>query len=81
MTSEEIREAFEDGSKQFSEVRDLLRDLKSDVSEAKKAADQTKEVVEAWLALKKAGGFLRWLTGVVASAMAVYLALRGLLHR
>jgi hypothetical protein len=81
MTSDEIREAFEDGSKQFGEIRDLLGELKRDVADAKKAADHTKDIVEAWLALKKAGGFLRWLGGVLASAMAVYLAIRGVMHK
>lgn len=81
MTDQDIQAKFDEGSAQFREIRGLLNELRTDVRAAKKSSENTKEIVEAWLALKKAGGFLRWLGGVLASAMAVYLALRGILHK
>lgn len=81
MTNDEIEAKFEEGSRQFRELRQMLTDMSVDVKAAKSNSAHTKDLVEAWLALKKAGGFLRWLGGVIASAMAVYLAIRGVLHK
>lgn len=74
MTSEEIRQKFDEGSRQFKELREMIEALSKDMHEAKQASEKTKELVEAWTAIKTGGKFLRWIAGVIASIIAIWAA-------
>lgn len=81
MTDEEIKKRFDDGNRQFKEIRDQLGailkaleplpQMKRDIATAKKNGASTKELVEAWNAVKTGGKFVRWiapLAGAVGGA-------------
>lgn len=60
--------------KEFSEVRQSLVEVQKDVA-------STKELVEAWGAVKTAGKFIKWLGSIATGLVAFYLlAKAGLQH-
>lgn len=81
MTDEEIERRFAESSKHFAEIRsdiakvlkalEPLPQMKRDIATAKKNGASTKELVEAWNAVKTGGKFVRWiapLAGAVGGA-------------
>ena len=43
-------------------------DLKHEVTDLKAKVEETRDIVEAWQAVKTGGRFLKWIGGVVAAA-------------
>lgn len=86
ITNEEIKARLDEGSKQFKEINDQLGEIlkalaplpqmKRDIAKAKKDSELTKELVEAWNAVKTGGKFVRWLVPLVGGASAMWAAVK-----
>lgn len=69
-----ILKSFEEVKGSVSEVKQSLAQVEIDVSE-------TKDLVEAWGAVKTAGKFIKWLGSIATGLVAFYLlAKAGLQH-
>lgn len=53
-----------------------IQDIKHDVEKMKSDVAETKEIVEAWSAVKTMGKFLKWASGLIAAATIVYVAIK-----
>lgn len=62
-----LTDAIEAAIKKVDDVVVGLETVRDEVS-------QTKEIVEAWNAVKTGGKFLKWLGGVVAAVVAIIAA-------
>lgn len=86
MTDEEIEFRFAEGSRHFAEIRDDIAkvlkalepipQMKRDIAKAKKDSESTKELIEAWNAVKVGGKFVRWLVPLVGGAGAMWAAVK-----
>ena len=49
--------------------------------EMKRSIDSTKEIVEAWGAVKTGGKFVKWASGILAGVGVIYVVVKGaILH-
>lgn len=92
MTTEDIVARFDEGSRQFAEMRKQLDDvlkaleplpqMRTDIQTAKDDSAQVKELVEAWNAVKTGGKFVRWIAplmgGLAGGWAAIKFGIRGL---
>lgn len=86
MTNDEIRERFEQGSRNFEEIREQLNkvlealeplpQMKIDIAVAKKDAETVKDLVEAWNAVKTGGKFIKWVAPIVGGLIGGWAALK-----
>ncbi len=71
---EERFRAIEDKLDQLLDAVACIPDIQSDLAEVKKDAATTKEIVEAWAAVKTVGKFLKWFAGIIAAVSAIIVA-------
>lgn len=65
----------------FQEFRDEMRGVKQSLVQVEKDVAETKDLVEAWGAVKTAGKFIKWLGSIATGLVAFYLlAKAGLQH-
>lgn len=86
MTDEEIERRFAEVSVHFAEIRediakvlkalDPIPQMEQDIAQAKKDSELTKELVEAWNAVKTGGKFVRWLVPIVGGAGAMWASVK-----
>ncbi len=55
---------------------ECIPDMQSDLADVKKDAAATKEIVEAWAAVKTMGKFLKWSAGIIGAVSAIIVALK-----
>lgn len=53
-----------------------IPDMQSDLADVKEDAAKTKEIVEAWSAVKTMGKFLKWSAGIIGAVSAIIVALK-----
>jgi hypothetical protein len=71
---EERFRTIEDKLDQLLDAVACIPDIQSDLAEVKKDAATTKEIVEAWAAVKTVGKFLKWFAGIIAAVSAIIVA-------
>ena len=78
-----IHERFERGEARFRMIDQKLDTLiasmaalKQDVDELKTDVAETKEIVEAWSAVKTIGKFVKWTGGILAAVIAIGVAVK-----
>lgn len=65
----------------FTEMRGEMQGMKQSLVQVEKDVSETKDIVEAWGAVKTAGKFIKWLGSIATGAVAFYLlAKAGLQH-
>lgn len=70
MTEEEIIQRLDQGTAQFAQIRDSLEEITEQLRplpQMQKDITATKEIVDAWGAVKTGGKFIKWLAGVIAA--------------
>ena len=81
---EQIMARIEAGDLRFASIeRGLARVLEAvePLPEMKRSVDATKEIVEAWDAVKTGGKFVRWASGILAGIGLIYVVVKGaILH-
>lgn len=53
-----------------------IPEIQADLAEVKGDTAKTKEIVEAWAAVKNVGKFLKWFAGIVAAVSAIIVAIK-----
>lgn len=81
MTNEEIKQRLADGQVQFRQINETLQEMNDSLASMKSDMHTTKEIVEAWNAVKTGGKFIRWAVPIVAGIGSFWLALKGWLFR
>lgn len=77
LTREEERlSAIQDKLDQLIEAVSLIPEIQSDLTAVKEDAAKTKEIVEAWAAVKTMGKFLKWASGIIAAVTAIGVAIK-----
>lgn len=86
MTHDEIQERFDQGSKNFEDIREQLEkvltaleplpQMKADIAIAKKDAETVKDLVEAWNAVKTGGKFIKWIAPIIGGLIGGWAALK-----
>lgn len=77
LTREEERlSAIQDKLDQLIEAVSLIPEIQSDLAAVKEDAAKTKEIVEAWAAVKTMGKFLKWASGIIAAVTAIGVAIK-----
>lgn len=61
---------------QLLKVVECIPAIQSDLADVKEDAAKTKELVEAWAAVKTMGKFLKWSAGIIAAMSAIIVALK-----
>lgn len=61
---------------QLLKVVECIPAIQSDLADVKEDAAKTKELVEAWSAVKTMGKFLKWSAGIIAAMSAIIVALK-----
>lgn len=62
-------------------LTDETASLKREFSDLKKKVNETKDIVEAWQAVKTGGKFLKWLGGVIAACVTIFASIKfGIVH-
>lgn len=74
------------GEERFSHIEEKLDrlleavssipEIQADLAEVKGDTAKTKEIVEAWAAVKNVGRFLKWFAGIVAALSAIIVAVK-----
>lgn len=72
-----IEKMLREMNKRSLENADKLATAAADAEQAKKAAAETKEIVEAWTTVKNAGRFVKWFSGIVTALGVIIIALKG----
>lgn len=57
-------------------MTDELREVKTEVSTLRSTVAETKDIVEAWGAVKTMGKFIKWLGALVAAVTAVAIGVK-----
>lgn len=73
---EERFSAIEDKLDRLIEAVSSIPAIQADLAAVKKDAAETKEIVEAWSAVKTMGKFLKWASGVVAALATIGAAIK-----
>lgn len=81
MTGEEIADRFLKGDEQFQQIHKILGSIDSKLEKIEVDAQSTREIVEAWNAVKIGGKFIRWAIPIIASIGAAWAALKGYFYR
>lgn len=87
----DIMRQLQNGAERFTKLETLLStviekvepipQMQADIAEAKKDIAATKEIVEAWSAVKTVGKFLKWASGIIAAVTAIGVAIKvGVVH-
>jgi hypothetical protein len=86
MTEDDIKARFDEGSRQFREIHGQLGkvlealepipQMKLDIAQAKKDGESTKELVEAWNAVKTGGKFVKWVAPLIGSVVGGWAAIK-----
>ena len=69
----------ESQSEMLTEVREMRHQFEAamrQLEEQTREIAKTREIVEAWGAVKTAGRFIKWLGGIIAALGAIYAAVR-----
>lgn len=84
----DIMRQLQNGAERFTKLETLLStviekvepipQMQADIAEAKKDIAATKEIVEAWGAIKTAGKFIKWASGVLAGFLAIAAVMRAI---
>lgn len=84
--TQQLTERLTRGDERFAAIEDKLDRLieavssipaiQADLAAVKKDAAETKEIVEAWSAVKTMGKFLKWASGIVAALAAIGAAIK-----
>lgn len=82
----DIMDQLSKGSERFSRLETLLAtviekvelipQMQADIAAAKADITETRELVEAWTAIKTAGKFVKWAGGVIGALLLMLGALR-----
>ena len=73
---EERFRAIEDKLDRLLDAVKSIPEIQADLAEVKEDAAKTKEIVEAWSAVKTMGKFLKWSAGIIAALSAIIVALK-----
>ncbi|MBS4048055.1 MAG: hypothetical protein KG075_17045 [Alphaproteobacteria bacterium] len=73
---EERFRAIEDKLDRLLDAVECIPAIQSDLAEVKENAAKTKEIVEAWSAVKTMGKFLKWLAAIVAALTTILIAIK-----
>lgn len=86
MNDQEIQNRFDEGKKSFEEIRtrleriteqlEVIPQLKEDIYEARQNSEKTKEIIEAWNAIKTGGKFVRWIAPIIGGMTGAWVALK-----
>lgn len=68
--------AIEDKLDRLIEAVSSIPAIQADLAAVKKDAAETKEIVEAWAAVKTMGKFLKWASGIIAAVTAIGVAIK-----
>ena len=60
----------------MDEMRLVMENLQGDVATMKSDVAETKEIVEAWGAVKLMGKFIKWASGILTSIVAGYIIIK-----
>ena len=84
--TQQLTERLTRGDERFAAIEDKLDRLieavssipaiQADLAAVKKDAAETKEIVEAWSAVKTVCKFLKWASGIVAAITAIGVAIK-----
>lgn len=77
MTNEEIKQQFAKGQKNFEQINEMLKQMSDKLDKVDTHTQSTKEIVEAWNAVKTGGKFVRWAIPILAGFGSGWLALKG----
>lgn len=81
VSHEDIVERLERGDNRFRCIEEKMDAILNSLEGIRSEVGATKEIVEAWGAVKTAGKFIKWLGGVVAAAIAILVAAKaGIAH-
>lgn len=86
MTNDDIKARLDEGSRQFVELRGMIDDvlealkpipqMQTDIALAKEDSAATKEIVDAWNAVKTGGKFVRWAAPLLGGAGMMWGAIK-----
>lgn len=86
MTDEDIMKRFDEGSRQFQEIREQLGEvlkalepipqMKADIEKAMEDSEAVKDIVQTWNALKTGGKFVKWVAPVIGSVAGAWAAIK-----
>ncbi len=57
-------------------ITDEMANLKTEVHDMRKEVAATKELVEAWTTVKTMGRFIKWFSGLLTGAAAIWLLMK-----
>lgn len=78
-THESLARRLDAGGARFSEIDTTLheiRELLKPLPEMQADIAKTREIVEAWAAVKTMGKFLKWFSGLLAALVAIFAAFK-----
>lgn len=81
MTSDEIKQQLADGQVQFQQINETLQKMNNSLASMKSDMRTTKEIVEAWNAVKTGGKFIRWAVPIVTGIGSFWIMLKGWIFR
>ena len=73
---EERFKAIEEKLDRLLDAVSSIPEIQADLAEVKGDTAKTKEIVEAWAAVKTMGKFLKWSAGIIAAMSAIIVALK-----
>lgn len=77
VSHDELARRLDMGTKRFDDIEQTLMAIMEQTSAIPKMQEdiaETREMVEAWAAVKTAGRFLKWLAGIIAALAAIIAA-------
>ena len=78
-TNESLAKRLEAGGLHFEQIDTTLheiRELLKPLPEMQVDIAKTREIVEAWVAVKTMGKFLKWFSGLLAALVAIFAAFK-----
>ena len=78
-THESLAKRLDAGGARFTEIDTTLheiRELLKPLPEMQADIAKTREIVEAWAAVKTMGKFLKWFSGLLAAVVAIFAAFK-----
>lgn len=76
MPPDPIHQRLERGEARFRMIDKKLDTLIASVEALQKDVAETKEIVEAWSAVKTIGKFVKWAGGILAACVAIGVAVK-----
>lgn len=78
VTHEDLNQRMNDGEVRFQTVEKKLDALITSVGEVKKEVIKTREVVEAFEAVKNMAKFIKWASTLAAGLLAIWVFLKAM---